>query len=66
MPAVIPKEVHAWLIGIELDEGISPDSVSLRIADALTSVGGASIEYIGEVPIVETVFGAYDEEDEVN
>ena len=49
-----PLTVHGWLVGVEMEEGVAFNQLSLKLADALSfveGVGQVSVEYLGEIEI---------------
>ena len=43
--------MHGWLIGVTLQDGVDPNTLSLCIADAITPFGEASVEYLGTIEL---------------
>lgn len=52
-PVVIDEmpRVHGWLIGVTLQDGVDPSTLSLCLADAIAPFGEASVEYLGTIEL---------------
>ena len=43
--------IHGWLVGLDLAEGVDPNAISLRLADVVSPLGKASVEYLGTIEL---------------
>ena len=43
--------IHGWLVGLDLEEGLDPNTISLRLADVVSPLGEASVEYLGTIEL---------------
>ena len=43
--------IHGWLVGLDLAEGVDPNTISLRLADVVSPLGETSVEYLGTIEL---------------
>ena len=51
MVAEATPRIHGWLVGLDLEEGLDPNTISLRLADVVSPLGEASVEYLGTIEL---------------